>query len=458
MTERPKVIKTGDLNNGSAQNGAVYSPDGLSPVLMASAGAKNNYVRIEEPQTEEAGIQIAGLLTDTAFEQAQRVYDPDGCAPSMKARDHKEPMKILDPTDRCIETGRLTGWSYEKAGRVYSPQGCAPTIETPTGGGRMPRIEEEPKCLEIPVKAMVRVRKHPIDEQELVAYLRDARERSGKTLSQISDELDVPQTMVEHWFRFDCPAIPSPEVWEPLKTALGVGGGTPYDEAVTEFEVREGRFDQADRAYHESGVSPTVTANGPFKAVVGDNDPDETVLWYNGADKRGYSEAREGDGLKIYPDPSRENSGGTVKQGISGALNTYNGCGAGTVVRQPESEPELRIRYLTPRECLRLMGQRDEDIDRIFAAVPSKTAQYRLAGNSIVVDVLVEIFKGIYIDGDFAPAKPGQRSLDDWRGCLAGGLMFNQVKQLIYTDPSILMMAISQRNTTMTTMTGGGCP
>lgn len=79
-----------------------------------------------------------------------------------------------------------------------------------------------------------------------------------------------------------------------------------------------------------------------------------------------------------------------------------------------EITPNLRIRYLTPRECLRLMGQDDEAIDRLMAAEPTKTAQYRLAGNSIVVDVLMAIFKGIYIDKTFEKSKPKQSSLDGW--------------------------------------------
>lgn len=50
--------------------------------------------------------------------------------------------------------------------------------------------------------------------------------------------------------------------------------------------------------------------------------------------------------------------------------------------------PRGRIRKLTPRECLRLMGFRDS-----FKIVVSNTQMYRQAGNSIVVDVLAAIFK-----------------------------------------------------------------
>lgn len=84
---------------------------------------------------------------------------------------------------------------------------------------------------------------------------------------------------------------------------------------------------------------------------------------------------------------------------------------------------KYRIRKLTPRECFRLMGVRDADIDKI-QAYPfhqliehpsyskdeilagmmeeekrakmkdriSESQQYKMAGNSIVVDVLMGIF------------------------------------------------------------------
>jgi DNA (cytosine-5)-methyltransferase 1 len=51
-----------------------------------------------------------------------------------------------------------------------------------------------------------------------------------------------------------------------------------------------------------------------------------------------------------------------------------------------------KIRKLTPRECLRLMGFRDS-----FKIVVSDTQMYRQAGNSIVVDVLVALLKQIDI-------------------------------------------------------------
>lgn len=76
----------------------------------------------------------------------------------------------------------------------------------------------------------------------------------------------------------------------------------------------------------------------------------------------------------------------------------------------------LRIRKLTPRECFRLMGVREKEIDKIQqtkflkndvkpaenqydpnAKPISNSQQYKMAGNSIVVDCLFYIFRNLFI-------------------------------------------------------------
>lgn len=59
---------------------------------------------------------------------------------------------------------------------------------------------------------------------------------------------------------------------------------------------------------------------------------------------------------------------------------------------------KFRIRKLTPRECFRLMGVNDIDIDFIQKSGLSNSAQYKLAGNSIVVDVLFHLFRKMFIE------------------------------------------------------------
>ena len=51
-----------------------------------------------------------------------------------------------------------------------------------------------------------------------------------------------------------------------------------------------------------------------------------------------------------------------------------------------------KIRKLTPRECMRLMG-----FDDTYKIVVSDTQAYKQAGNSIVVNVLMHILKKLYL-------------------------------------------------------------
>lgn len=90
-----------------------------------------------------------------------------------------------------------------------------------------------------------------------------------------------------------------------------------------------------------------------------------------------------------------ENAGGAragnvyAPNGLAPALQTAQGGN-----RQPLMYEEYRIRKLTPRECFRLMGFTDTDFDKIKGI--SNTQLYKMAGNSIVVNVLEAIFKQLF--------------------------------------------------------------
>lgn len=61
-------------------------------------------------------------------------------------------------------------------------------------------------------------------------------------------------------------------------------------------------------------------------------------------------------------------------------------------------ENNLKIRKLTPKECWRLMGFNDEDFEKT-QKVNSNTQLYKQAGNSIVVNVLMKIFRNLFKGG-----------------------------------------------------------
>lgn len=92
---------------------------------------------------------------------------------------------------------------------------------------------------------------------------------------------------------------------------------------------------------------------------------------------------------------------GVVQHGMIQTLKT-SGNDVGVVVKEPSImfdldnrmignlPNHLRIRKLTPLECFRLMGFDDEDFYKIKGI--SNTQLYKMAGNSIVVDVLKHLF------------------------------------------------------------------
>lgn len=90
--------------------------------------------------------------------------------------------------------------------------------------------------------------------------------------------------------------------------------------------------------------------------------------------------------------PSDRTIGSPTEQSLE--IN-YTGCtNTLTSVQKDNYVVEnYRIRKLTARECFRLMGVKDEQFDRLNGI--SNSQLYKLAGNSIVVDVLEAIFKNL---------------------------------------------------------------
>ena len=107
------------------------------------------------------------------------------------------------------------------------------------------------------------------------------------------------------------------------------------------------------------------------------------------ATKQGYAECELGGVADLsYPDSKTRR--GRVQEGgnVSPALTVTDLGGINRI------ESKWRIRKLTPLECWRLMGFTDEEF-KAAETVNSNTQLYKQAGNSIVVDVLVGIFRNI---------------------------------------------------------------
>lgn len=104
------------------------------------------------------------------------------------------------------------------------------------------------------------------------------------------------------------------------------------------------------------------------------------------ATKQGYQVAEQGDSINLSF-PNSKTRRGRVGKGVAQTLDCQ--CNQGTLAT------DLRIRKLTPKECWRLMGFDDKDIEKAQAVGISNAQLYKQAGNSIVVNVLMELFKSL---------------------------------------------------------------
>lgn len=127
------------------------------------------------------------------------------------------------------------------------------------------------------------------------------------------------------------------------------------------------------------------------KIIISD-DTNEVVVPEN--TKQGYKIAEEGDGIYVNRPFQKR---GVVQRGKIPTLKTSVND-IGVVVK--DNYELINIRKITPRESWRLMGWKDEDIDLAFSIGVSNTQLYKQAGNSIVVNVLTEIFKNVDFKGE----------------------------------------------------------
>ncbi len=109
------------------------------------------------------------------------------------------------------------------------------------------------------------------------------------------------------------------------------------------------------------------------------------VLLIKEATKRGYKEANPGDSVDLgyYGSNTRR---GRVGRDIAHTLETSSIQGI--------VERGGRIRRLMPRECLRLQGFEEGQIDRLLA-ITSDAQAYKQAGNSVTVNVIEAIGRRI---------------------------------------------------------------
>lgn len=171
-------------------------------------------------------------------------------------------------------------------------------------------------------------------------------------------------------------------------------------------EVIDDKFyvsDKALKGFVEHAKKQKETGNG-FHAVIKDVDDISSTIkaryYKDGSDcliKVAGRINSSQDGKVVYTD-------GIALILTSGHYNVPK-IAEPTIQKSYESvKLQHSIRKLTPRECGRLMGVSDEDIDKM-AAVNSNTQLYKQFGNSIVVDVMCAMFQNLNINQDIQEKK-----------------------------------------------------
>lgn len=131
---------------------------------------------------------------------------------------------------------------------------------------------------------------------------------------------------------------------------------------------------QAGRIYDEDECCPTIYCNGG-----GNHQP----IIMNKRLKKTIENAdlKEGEvkSLDVYNQTSNENAH-TLQMPNHNDQRLFDG---------------YRVRKLTPKECFRLMGVKDEDFDKIKGAF-SDTTLYHLAGDSIVTTVIMSALGNMF--------------------------------------------------------------
>lgn len=152
-----------------------------------------------------------------------------------------------------------------------------------------------------------------------------------------------------------------------LARAGGPGGKTGL--YAVGYDRKDGITGKIDAAY-------TLTASG-WRGL-NRRHTQNAVLEIKEATKSGYKEAHPGDSVDLGF-AGQNTRRGRVGKNIAHTLDT--GCAQGVVT------PQLRIRRLMPRECFRLQGFSEAQIDRLLS-VDSDTQAYKQAGNAVTVNVV----------------------------------------------------------------------
>lgn len=249
----------------------------------------------------------------------------------------------------------INGHDYIK--RVYSTDGMSPTVPTGAGGNHEPKIAEE---------------------QEPKIDIVGNTGNTGHGNFNVFNDNGLGRTVAARDYKD--PMRIAEEQFTAKKPNERLSQQAIETANNSNLEKEHGDFIQAyNHDHNKEGISPTLTTRPeglktailPIVEVRATLTPDREEKRQNG---RRFKE----DGEPSFTVNTQDRHGVTIG-----------------------SKPKYRIRKLTPKECFRLQSFSDEDFDKLVEAGISNSQLYKMAGNSItinVVDAIMEKLQKYIVD------------------------------------------------------------
>lgn len=403
----PQCVQVGEVVGGKWDkmhdiSKRVYEPDGIAPTVHCQQGG-NTELKIAED------FVLGGL-------QKHQTPRTDGISPTLTEAMGKgggqTPIIIdtAEPKERFYKQAFETlkenecevGDTIDAFNKKVNKSGVCPTLTTRPEGfktailpvvgamrGRNPEDSSD-RTAGVPTEQRLEINEKGLCnalttvQKDNLVIEEDKQDYVSRRYNEFIEEKGyVPEMFV---------AYNKTEIKDVAPTLTGQCSSPSGSSAVLKLEVEDVKVLAPNNWGHKAGDG-TITRERTEKEIVpalqaSAGQTQQSYLKVKVANKKGYEEARPGDYVNITY-PGSKTKRGRVGSGVAHTLT----CGDGNAV----ITENVRIRKLTPRECLRLMGWKDEQIDKIVAAKISGTQQYRQAGNGIVVQVLESIFKALFL-------------------------------------------------------------
>ena len=403
----PQCVQVGEVVGGKWDkmhdiSKRVYEPDGIAPTVHCQQGG-NTELKIAED------FVLGGL-------QKHQTPRTDGISPTLTEAMGKgggqTPIIIdtAEPKERFYKQAFETlkenecevGDTIDAFNKKVNKSGVCPTLTTrpegfktailPVVGAMRGRNPEDPsdRTAGVPTEQRLEINEKGLCnalttvQKDNLVIEEDKQDYVSRRYNEFIEEKGyVPEMFV---------AYNKTEIKDVAPTLTGQCSSPSGSSAVLKLEVEDVKVLAPNNWGHKAGDG-TITRERTEKEIVpalqaSAGQTQQSYLKVKVANKKGYEEASPGDYVNITY-PGSKTKRGRVGNGVAHTLT----CGDGNAV----ITENVRIRKLTPRECLRLMGWKDEQIDKIVTAKISGTQQYRQAGNGIVVQVLESIFKALFL-------------------------------------------------------------